>query len=230
MLRSGAYFEDSRQWYQALYIGPIAERSFFLIIAGLASLVALAGIIAATALLPITTREGLLLANKQMDEKFFFLAPMDYLAFSVSDPVLGFYLSSYVRSQFETYHYEKKYAFVRAHSDTPTFQQFVTNYAATNPESPLNVLARGAEQRVEVTNITLNTAQEPYVASVQFRNHRIENGVRATEQWTATIGYYYSPLEVTSVRDVETGALRTQTKEPVFQVVQYAVSKATTSN
>ena len=230
MLRSGAYFEDSRQWYQALYIGPIAERSFFLIIAGLASLVALAGILAAAALLPITSRHGLLLPNDQLDEKFFAIAPMKYLAHGLTDPVLGFYVSSYVRSQFETHNYEKKYAFVRAHSDTPTFQQFAAAYAASNPESPLNFLARGVEQKVGVVDISLNTAQEPHVATIKFRVHRIENAVQSTEEWTATLGYYYSPLEVTSVRDAETGALRTQTKEPVFQVVHYVAAKATTSN
>ena len=41
MVRDGKYFDASRSWYQTIYIGPIAERSFFLVVAGLSIFVAI---------------------------------------------------------------------------------------------------------------------------------------------------------------------------------------------
>ncbi len=59
-IRSGKYFTEARGWFETVYISPVSERSFFLIIAILAGFTALFGIVAMSRLLPITKREAVL--------------------------------------------------------------------------------------------------------------------------------------------------------------------------
>ena len=72
----------------------------------------------------------------------------------------------------------------------------------------------------------MNASVEPKVATVRFSTETTLGEQVTTEQWTATIGFYYSELVITPVTDPATGEQRAVTQEPVFKVVSYVVNPA----
>jgi type IV secretion system protein VirB8 len=228
LVRSGAYFDETKKWYQALYIGPIAERTFFLIIAFFAILVAVAGIIAVLALLPLVERPGILVSNDRMDEVAMNLRPMHRVGEPLDANVRNFYLRQYVvmRESYDKANYPRDYVFVRAHSDEPTFADYASFFAPTNPKSPLVTLGEYGFRIARVQSVEVNTQVEPKIANVRFSTETTRPDGVTTEEWTATIGFYYSAFEVRSVLDPVSGEARAVTEEPDFKVVSYAVTPA----
>ncbi len=232
LVRSGAYFDEARAWYQALFIGPISERTFFLIIAILAGLVGIAGIVAVVSLLPITERPAVMVANARLDETALDLIRMRKQYEPVNPAMRKFYIKQYIerRESYDAVRYPKHYAFIHAHSDDPTFAAYSDTYNPENPQSFLNVLGERGRRWADVRSVEVNEAVEPKVATVRFSTETLVNEMSTITQWTAVIGFYYSDLAVTPVVDPATGELSTQTQEPVFQVVSYVLAPANTAD
>lgn len=228
LIRSGSYFEEARRWYQTLYIGPIAERTFFLIVASLAGLVALAGIISVLSLLPIIERPALLIPNDRLSEVALGLKRMRTHYRPIDQAMQEFFVKQYVfmRESYDAVHYPKDYAFIHAHSDKPTFDAYANSYDTANPESPLVTLGERGQRLVRIHWADVNESSEPKVATVRFSTETIIGDAATIREWTATIGFYYSALAVTPVTDPATGEMRTQTQEPVFKVVNYVLTPA----
>src|SRR5262245_9442337 len=121
LVRSGAYFDEARKWYQALYIGPISERTFFLIIAGLAIMVGITGMVAVVLLLPLKERPAILVANERLDDTALDLMRMRPAHAALHSGMREFMLGQYVirRESYDAVRYSKYYAFIHAHSDDP---------------------------------------------------------------------------------------------------------------
>ena len=142
LIRSGAYFDETKKWYQTLYIAPISERTFFLLIAGLAVMVGIAGIMAVLLLLPVVERPAILISNPRMSEVALDLRHMRAPSKTVGEGVRDFYLKQYVfmRESYDKVNYPKDYAFVRANSDEPSFAAYAQGFDPSNPQSPLVTL------------------------------------------------------------------------------------------
>jgi type IV secretory pathway component VirB8 len=229
LVRSGAYFDDARHWYQALYIGPISERTLFVIIATLASLVGAAGVISVLLLLPIVPRPPLLVANTPLGKSSLGLQRMRTQYRPLNASVQEFFVKQYVfmRESYDAVHYPKDYAFIHAHSDAPTFAVYAQGFDTANAQSPLVTLGERGQRFTTIRGIEVDSSVEPNVAKVKFSTETVIGDAATITQWTATLGFYYSDLAVTTVTDPTTGELRTQTQEPVFQVVNYALTPAT---
>ncbi len=68
MIRRETYFKEARAWYQTIYIGPIPERTFFLIIALLSGFIAITAILALIDFMPLTSRPRILVSNDRLEE------------------------------------------------------------------------------------------------------------------------------------------------------------------
>lgn len=224
MIKSGAYFEQSRKWYQALYIGPISERSFFLIVAILAGLVAIIAFFAVLGLLPITARPPLVLRTEQMDVAVPDITHMRERGQPVNEAMLEFYIGAYVqlRESYAVASYESNYAFVHTHSDAATAAAYAAAFGRENPRSPANLLGENGARYVEVQSIDTDKSTDPMTAKVSFSTELFGTSTpSAKTQWTATIQFYYSDLAV-----IENPDGTTTTQEPVFQVVKYDLQQA----
>jgi type IV secretory pathway component VirB8 len=227
-IRSGAYFEQSRDWYRTIYIGPIPERTFFLIIALLAGLVAVGSVIALMAFLPITERPPIVLANNQINDV---VPQISHIKPNKSAPLnpalMNFFVLNYV-TIYETYNakdYAANFNFIQAHSDAATFAQYATAYGSTNPQSPAAILGATGERDVTIDSIDINDKVDPHTAKVNFTTELVGIPTANKTRWTATIQFYYSDLTVTEGKDPTTGETTTTIKDPQFQVVNYAVSQ-----
>lgn len=228
LVRSGAYFKESRAWYQALFIGPISERTFFLIVAGLAVLISFTSVIAVMSLLPVVSRPDQLIKVERMDDVDLRLTRLRAQDAPLNEAMLNFFLKQYVYSRegYELSHYPRDYAFIQAHSDQPTFATYAQAYNVVNPQSPAATLGESGRRHISVDAISVNDKVEPKVAVVKFSTDTVLGNMSTTTQWTATIGFYYSDFVVNTLTDPQTGQLKTQTQEPQFQVVNYALSQA----
>jgi type IV secretory pathway component VirB8 len=239
MIRSGRYFEESRGWYQALYIGPISERSFFLIVAGLASLIAIVGVIALMELMPITSRPGLLLPSDRIDEVKPEALALNPTHMPLNKAMEEFFVRAYIftRESYRPKDYAANYAFVTAHSDTATANAYAILYGSTNPQSPAAMLGQTAGRHVNIISTHIEIAKPPadakkpdpatllHTATVHFTTQLQGVDSDAITQWTAVMQYHYSDLKVQTTRDPATGQDSTITQDPQFQVVSYALTQ-----
>ncbi|MEJ0010199.1 MAG: VirB8/TrbF family protein [Alphaproteobacteria bacterium] len=232
LIRSGEYFDEAKRWYQALYIGPISERTAFLIIAVLAVFVGLTGVGAVLGLLPVTERPPELLATDRIDDVTMQLVQIRPRGTDLNHAMLQFFLRSYVsaREGYDVYHYTQSYNFVAAHSDAPTSAAYAAQYGPGAAGGPVAQLGQLGRRAVNVYYVSINDKVEPKVAAVRFSTTSDTGDVPVTSQWTATIGFYYSDFLVTTTRDSRTGEFTTKTQEPQFQVVSYVLAPANAAN
>lgn len=226
-IRTGKYFEEARAWYQTLYIGPISERAFFLIVGVLAGLIALVGIVAFAGLMPVTEHPGLLVSTQQPEIEKPVINRMRQRGQPLAVAMERFLLQSYVerRESYKWQEFETNMNFIRAHSDGPTFAGYEAIYGQANPRSPVNILGERGLRKAQTTSLHINEAVEPKIATVKFSTELEGVGTQAKTQWTATLGYYYSPMQVTEVTNSETGELSVVVEDPQLKVVNYAVTQ-----
>ena len=228
MVESGAYFEQSRAWYRAMFIGPIAERTFFLIIALLAGLIGLFGFLALMLFLPVTDRPGVVIRNDNLDEVLPHLTAVKERGTALNAGLLKFFVESYVakREGYDEDHYVANYVFIHSQSDTPTFADYVARDGRENPQSPAAQLGHNGKRIVTIHSVNINDSVEPKVATVQFSTETQLNGQATISNWTANLQFYYSDLIVSMTADPATGENVMKTQDPQFQVVSYALTQA----
>lgn len=226
LLRSGQYYEDARGWYQALYIGPISERAFFMVIAVLAGLVMLVSIIALTGLLPLTEKPGLLIRNDALNTRTPAIYRIRDEGANINDSMRQFMVGTYVtsRESYKAGDYKRSRAYVLAHSDAPTGASYNALYDPSNPRSPAAILGELGQRLVTIQSVNFKENVEPKLAIVKFSTELRGIGSTSKTQWTATLGYYYSPMQVTDGKDAE-GNPTVTVEDPQFQVVSYAVAQ-----
>ncbi len=231
LVESGEYFERARAWYRAIYVAPISERTFFLIIAIFAGVIATAGFVAMALLMPITERPGVLLPTANIDETLPKLNTLKEKGKPVNEALINFFVSSYVRMRegYSPVDYEANYNFIRAQSDAPTFEKYVASYDRANPQSPAAILGQTGGRRVTIQSVTVNdpvTPEAPKVANVAFTTEIEGRDLPSRTNWTATLQFMYTDLVVAEAVDSQTGQKTQTTEDPQFKVVDYVLTKA----
>ncbi len=224
LIRSGKYFSEARSWFQALYIGPIAERSFFLLVAIMAGLIALVGFVALMTFLPLTERPALLVATTAPDRVIPVINRVRPTGQKLETALERFLLQEYVerRESYTAQEYAINLAFIRAHSEASVFASYDALYGAANPRSPVAILGTSGKRIATVQTIALNGATQ---AVVKFSTELEGVGTQPKSQWTATLTYAYSPMRTTEVTDPQTGEKDVLVEDLQFKVVSYAVSQ-----
>ena len=228
MIRSGTYYEESRAWYDTVYIGPISERSFFLLIASLGCLVALVAFFALMAFLPLTDRVGILIATTRIDETIPNVVPIKENGSSPNTALMRFWIANYVtkREGYAADSYESNYNFVVGQSDAAVGQEYNARYSREVPQSPAAILGKVGRRVVTITNIRLDDKAAPKKATVEFSTDIQGYAESRRTNWTAVLQFQYTDLLVAQVRDPATGKETLKTQDPKFQVVGYALTQA----
>jgi type IV secretory pathway component VirB8 len=227
MVRSGEYFEQSRQWYRTIYIGPLSERTFFLLISLMAGLVAFFAFVAILAFLPVTDRPPLLVATDRIDETVPHLQELQPKGMPINTALMRFFAKTYVerREGYSADSYARDYYFIKAQSDPIAFKDYLASYGSTNPQSPAAILGRQGKRRVTIESIDIRSGSDPKTATVQFSTD-VEGTSNPTHaEWTAVLQFYYTDLVVTPVRDLQTNQEIFKTQDPQFQVVNYVLTQ-----
>lgn len=227
LMRSGAYYDQARKWYKTLYIGPIAERSFFLIVASLAGIVGIVGFFAFVGLMPVTERPGILIANPRIDDTVPNVIRLRNGGEPMNDALRRYYVVQYVlsRESYDAANFAKNSRFVTAYSAGPVAEAYVAAVGPTNPRNPAALLGAYGKRQVGIQSVVVNAGADPQTATVKFSTDLVGVGNSTRTQWTATLQFYYSDAVATNVADPETGAETVSMQEPTFQVVNYALTQ-----
>ena len=231
-IRSGKYFTDARGWFESIYIGPVSERSFFLIIAVLAGLIALFGFVSISRLMPLTRHEPILIrAGERPEEVTASLVPLAPHHAEQNPAITEFFLTRYVqmRESFDARTFLADARFVQAQSTPQAYAAFVQAYNPQNPQSPFAPLGDLGQRFVTVDSIKqvrLKNAQPGQgEAVVAFSTETESVSNPTTTKWTATIDYIYTGLETKVVVDPTTKQQDLEVTDPHFQVVNYVLSQ-----
>ncbi len=226
-VRSGEYFQHARSWYQAIYIAPIAERTFFLIVAAISIVIGAFGVASVFGFLPLTDHPPVLLRTNDVDRTVPELHALKRAGQTPNSALIHFFISNYVqmREGYDYGNYEMNRGFVRSHSDDPTFRNYDAIYNRDSKQSPAAILGKRGERVVSIQSISINTTSEPKLATVQFMTELEGTDNPSRTYWTAVLQFYYSELLVTNSIDPETGEPTFTTQDPQFQVVDYALTQ-----
>lgn len=228
LIRQGSYFQQARQWYTALYIGPISERSFFLVLGALALVVGLCGFFAFVGLTPLTERPPVVIKNARINDTVPSLTRLRADGETVNEAMRSYMVQQYVISR-EDYHYDtfgKNSRFVVAHSDAGTAASYVASVGPENPRNPAALLGAYGTRSVSITDVTFAKADGVQRAIVRFSTELGGSAPPGKTQWTATIDFNYSDAVVTETTDPETGEVKASLQQPTFQVVNYVLTQA----
>lgn len=228
-IKSGEYFEQSRAWYRTMYIALVPERTFFLVVAALASTIAFIAFLAVMAFLPLTDKPGIMVVNNRFDDSVPRLEMIKKVeGMPLNEAMERFYIESYVtrREGYDPLTYELNHKFIQAQSDDVTYNAYAAVYGRGNPASPVSILGATGKRLVQVNSIQINNNVEPKVATVNFTTQLNGAGDISPVNWTAVLQFYYSDLEVRQTEDPETGEKGFQTQDAQFRVVNYALNQA----
>jgi type IV secretory pathway component VirB8 len=209
-IESGEYFKRARAWYKTIYIAPTSERTFFLIIASFAGVIALFGFIAVVRLLPMTERPGILIRGENIDDTVLKISKLKDRGVDINQSLINFFVASYVerREGYSAADYDVNYRFIHAQSDTPTFEKYVAGYDRANPKArphdwskPLSVVV--TIRSIKISPIT--NFEEPAIATVEFTTRIDGRDSESRTNWTATLQFIYTDLQVIDDVDPKTG-------------------------
>ena len=231
-IRSGKYFGDARGWFEAVYIGPVSERSFFLIIAILAGFVALFGFMSISRLMPLTKHDPIhVYAGERPDEVQMSLVPLAPHHAEVNPAITKFFLGHYVemREGYDARTFTKNATFVQAQSSPDAYAEYAATYDPHNAQSPFAPLGDLGQRLVSIESIRFVKVKDAPAgqerAEVNFSTDTASVTDPTTTEWTATIDYIYTSLESTITKNPATKTLDLEVTDPHFQVVNYALQE-----
>ena len=241
-VRSGQYFEDAKDWYATSYIGPISERTFFLVIAVLAGIVGFCSFISLTALLPLVPKPAIVLSARDSSGEY--VPRLIRLREQKGDPVEAierFFVLQYLeaREGYVARNFSKSAAFVRAQSTGDVYAQYYAQQQENNPQSFVKIFGSEGTQFVAVNSLDIDHEDAPqsavgagssptaalHVAKLRFTTESALGNQSSKSQWTATLKYNYTMFAVKDEKDPTTGAIQTRIIDPKFQVISYVVTK-----
>lgn len=227
-IRSGQYFREARAWYQAMYIGPISERSFFMVIAILAVLTGAISVLAVTSILPLTTRPGIpVFAPEKGEDVLQSLERLRLDGESSDQAMVEFYVKKYVelREGYRPETYQSNALFIRAHSAPEVYGTYSTEYSVNNPTSPAATLGVVGARQVRLKTISVSSISGSGRAKVEFSTETVGVEPDVKARWIATFDYMYTGMKIDMVKDEKTGKDTMQVTEPEFQVTSYELEQ-----
>ncbi len=230
-IRNGTYYAQARDWFETMYIGPVSERSFFLIIAVLSGFIALFSVSSVMRLMPLDKREPILIrAPENYDDIEMTLVKIGEPREAVNPALSYFYVTQYViaRESFYASTFTANAKFVRAQSDSASYTAYAQSYDPANPASPFAALGDGGQRQVNIDNVRMHAPEKgsnQYTAEVNFTVDTVVNQQETKSRWTAQMNYIYTQITPELVTDPETKQKVLSVNDPQFQVVNYVLAQ-----
>jgi type IV secretory pathway component VirB8 len=233
-IRNGTYFGDARRWYEAVYIGPISERSFFLIIAILATVVAIFGIVSVKRLMPITKHQAVLIRGgdraEEVQASLVELAPKRV---PMNPAIAQFFVATYVqlRESYDSRAFTANARFIKGQSNDAAYAAYAAAYDPANAASPFAEMGDVGQRQVVLDSVAIKKIDTPdnspgrMNATVVFTTESTGVATPTKTRWTANIEFIYTELTTKVVDNAETRQKDLQITDPHFQVVNYVLQQ-----
>jgi type IV secretory pathway component VirB8 len=228
-IRNGTYFAESRAWFRAVYIRPISERTFFLMVAAMAGLVGLLAIISLSALMPLREDYPVIFrAHERMEETTPRLVRLRESEELINPAMERFFVSQFVlaRESYTPTGYLVTARFVYAHAMPAVYAAYQPLIDPENPSSFFQTYGRIASRKVDIDHVSTRESQGKRFATVRFSTESYGLETDLKSRWTAKLEYTYTDMQQEEVTNEETGAPDVRITEPRFQVVHYEVAPA----
>ena len=225
ILANDAYFIEARQWFTDLYIAPISNRGFFLVISIFALLSLVVVFVAMLGFMPLRKETVLVVNNPQIDEVIIEARSLGLSGLELNEAFKKFMIAHYVtmREGYKAKDWDSQRAFVRAHSDDLMIAAYEAATAETNPNSYRASLQQVGERLITIRNIQITNKNDVYEAvasfSAEFKN--VMNPPQSS--WTATLRFQYSNMESGLLKSTNGDSEKITTTIPLFKVLSYEV-------
>jgi len=224
-IRTGRYFEEGRKWFATIYVGPIAERTFFLAIAILSVIVFLISLKALMGFIPLSKQVPVVIPAVANSEVMIpRVIPLKKGHESINESITNFLVEHYVvaREGYSPTNFDRNVRFVYGNSSSSVYASYQTGVDPKNAESFAAKLGADGERVITVRSIRITPNGSSYSARVDFAADMITAEDNVKTRWTAKLDFTYTDISVDTVKD-ENGEEHLATSEPKFQVVNYAV-------
>ncbi|WP_423605591.1 virB8 family protein [Sphingomonas sp. MS122] len=194
-----AYYREAGSWAQDREASLARSRRTAWIVAGVASVVALALALALLALTPLKTVEPYTLLVDRQTGFVQELKPLDANRIAPDTALTQSFLVQYViaRESFDINALQTNYRKVVLWSEGPARSRYIASVQASNPDSPLASLPRSSMLETRVKSVS---PIGPDTAMVRFNTQRRDASgqVSPAQAWVAVIRYRYSgePMKV----------------------------------
>lgn len=225
-IRDASYFTEARKWYDVVYLNPIAERVFFIVLTILAGIIFLFSLAALNGLMPLNPSQEVVYKIPDIVNLNAQIKPLKTT--STEDPnqaLLRYFLTEYIRSreEYSEQEFRRNYRHVQQQSTPGVLNAYTRQVSPSNPRSPLVLYEKHSTRSVEFRGLKFspenpNQAQLLFTATV---NGPAGGGKKTN--WTALVGFDYSPLIQQEITDPQTGELALDVTPPSFKVVSYEV-------
>lgn len=222
-IEDGSYYSEARKWYNAIYISPISERIFFIILTCMAIVVFLVSVVAFIGLLPISPRIPFVYSAKDIIGEAPKIIRFKLPTEPTNPALIKYYLGTYVKMR-ESYSEDTflmSRAFINNYSEAHLFDEYNRLTHPSNPRSPIRQYGKFADVKVTVDSISFDRSSQPYKGIVNYSTELIGKQSKQKTRWTATINFFYTDLVERDVIDEKTGEIRLEFDEPTFKVTSY---------
>ncbi len=227
-IREGTYFEEARRWYDVVYLNPISERYFFVVVVVLGVLIFLFSFSGLMGLMPLKPREPFVYPNENMVD---LLPRIERLRedadADVNKVISEYYLAQYVRMREGYYEPEftKYRRFMQNYSDNAVYNEYNRMIQPSNPRSPVRQYGKHNMRNIDIRQIQVNRAVEPDEAVINFTAEVITAQGIEKSNWTARVKFFYSGISQQELDAAANGGEDTRLTMPEFQVVGYNVQE-----
>ena len=225
-IRDGSYFEDGKKWYDLIYISPISERIYFIIVTIFSIIIFLMALISLYNLLPIVPREAFVYNSGDIVKETPDIIKLRTGDETPDEAIIKFYLEQYVkrRESYSEKDFKTNVYFIRNYSKHNIFSSYYHSVNPDNSRSPVRKLGRGGKIAINITNITHEFVKKSNNAVINFDKEIITSSGRIKSNWTATIKLDYKGIELEEAYDEDKGKYYlATTKNPLFKVNKYDV-------
>lgn len=234
-IEGGDYYAQARDWYSLVYIGPISQRIFYIIVTSIAGVIFLMAFAALINLLPISPRVPFVIrANDIMNE----VPQIIRFKAANEEPnpaLIRYYLRTYVtmRESYNWRQFLQLQAFVRSYTSGEEFREYQQAVSQNNPQSAIRRYGKFGELEVKIQNVRFNREVIPHQAEVDFSTILSRNAQQEKTNWTATIAFEYTELEEKNVycetpqtdpvcqKGMIEDDYALKLQEPAFRVISY---------
>ncbi len=198
---AGEYFEDSKRFYGLLYLTPMSERSYFVIIILVSIAIFWISVQSFMSIFPLNPNIPFIIPTRDVFED---VPVMEKLAAEGEDKnqaVMRYLIRNYVERReyynfFKPEHMETNFYNIRFHSTRDVLLQYRNLIEPKNPSSPYNVLGNETSRSVAVRSIRWAPTHNGFAATVEFTENLVGKRQSFSPEWIAELQFTYAPFEV----------------------------------
>ncbi len=225
-VKSGAYFSEARKWYDTVYMQPLPERIYFIVVTALAGFIFIMTFISVDNLLPLTDQRPYVYLN----EEFNTLPVVTRLR--APDEDINSVMKRFMVQQFVNYYesysedaYTSNQRYIRNYAADDVYRRYKRYVDPKNPQSPLVRFQKTYDRLIEIDAVRMLGKTSPFDAEIDFTSTIVGRDQSRSQSFTARLSYEYIPWDVNEkdVVDPETNDILFSIDALGFKVVNYDV-------